>query len=275
MEADVRFAIGAAGIENSRASHCEIEPRLASLFADDAASADPDYRGLIADNPAVAGFKIYQAKRSSSWIHLSTSTQKLSAIKLLSLYRDRAEEGRTGGSGGIDRAGAIPVLQRYDVPAAQAQDGDGEISIDPAAKAETITFPSATPSSGNPLPPRRAPERLPRPHRCRTAIFRHGLPSVTTFAAGLAAIFTPCVFPMIPFTVSYFINRNRRRSAMALCKRYVFLCGRHRVLHRASALITKAIAGPIGVVKLGNSPWVNGFHRIGVHRVRSELARCI
>ena len=44
-----------------------------------------------------------------------------------------------------------------------------------------------------------------------------GLFLLTAFGAGLAAIFTPCVFPMIPFTVSYFINRqtgNRRDGVL-------------------------------------------------------------
>src|SRR5262249_21319242 len=86
---------------------------------------------------------------------------------------------------------------------------------------------------------------------------------LTTFAAGLAAIFTPCVFPMIPFTVSYFINRSSGSSAAGsrrdgIVQAIVFCLG-VLVFFTGLGLITKAIAGPIGVVKLGNSPWVNGF----------------
>ena len=81
---------------------------------------------------------------------------------------------------------------------------------------------------------------------------------LTTFAAGLAAIFTPCVFPMIPFTVSYFINRNSASKRDGIVQAIVFCVG-VIVFFTGLGLITKAIAGPIGVVKLGNSPWVNGF----------------
>src|ERR1700682_238472 len=37
-----------------------------------------------------------------------------------------------------------------------------------------------------------------------------GLPTflITAFGLGLAAIFTPCVFPMIPITVSFFLNQR-------------------------------------------------------------------
>ena len=61
MEADVRFAVGASGIKNSRPPDRQNRTRLASLFADDAASADRYHSGL-AENPAVAGFKVYQPK---------------------------------------------------------------------------------------------------------------------------------------------------------------------------------------------------------------------
>ena len=37
---------------------------------------------------------------------------------------------------------------------------------------------------------------------------------IFSFLAGLAAIFTPCVFPMIPMTVSFFMNNseNKRKA---------------------------------------------------------------
>ena len=35
---------------------------------------------------------------------------------------------------------------------------------------------------------------------------------IGAFIAGLAAIFTPCVFPMIPLTVSFFTNQNDKKQ---------------------------------------------------------------
>jgi len=43
---------------------------------------------------------------------------------------------------------------------------------------------------------------------------------VLSFAAGLAAILTPCVFPMIPMTVSFFLHKGERLGRM-----YVFVYG--------------------------------------------------
>lgn len=46
-----------------------------------------------------------------------------------------------------------------------------------------------------------------------SAVGKHGLWwfLIFSFVAGLAAILTPCVFPMIPMTVSFFMNSNKSR----------------------------------------------------------------
>ena len=77
------------------------------------------------------------------------------------------------------------------------------------------------------------------------------------FGFGLAAIFTPCVFPMIPITMSFFLNRQgtRRESVFQA----VLFCLGIVVLFSGLGLMTTAILGPFGVVQLGSNPWVNGF----------------
>jgi thiol:disulfide interchange protein DsbD len=73
------------------------------------------------------------------------------------------------------------------------------------------------------------------------------------FGVGLAAIFTPCVFPMIPITMSYFVGqRGGLAQAVTFCLGIV-------VLFTGLGLIATLALGPSGVVKLGGSPWVNGF----------------
>src|SRR4051812_31902066 len=82
---------------------------------------------------------------------------------------------------------------------------------------------------------------------------------LTAFAFGLAALFTPCVFPMIPITVSFFIGQDTgvgKRGALA--QALVFCLG-IVVLFTALGFLVTAIAGPFGVVQLGSSPWVNAF----------------
>jgi thiol:disulfide interchange protein DsbD len=81
---------------------------------------------------------------------------------------------------------------------------------------------------------------------------------LTAFAAGLAAIFTPCVFPMIPFTVSYFLNRQTGAKRDSVLQAVVFCLG-IIVFFTGIGFLVKTIVGPFGVVQLGNSPWVNSF----------------
>src|SRR5205823_6455449 len=73
------------------------------------------------------------------------------------------------------------------------------------------------------------------------------------FGGGLLAIFTPCVFPMIPITMSYFLNKRAGVFQAAL------FCLGIVVLFSGIGLVTTTLLGPFGIVRLGSSPWVNGF----------------
>jgi thiol:disulfide interchange protein DsbD len=77
--------------------------------------------------------------------------------------------------------------------------------------------------------------------------------ALTAFGFGLAAIFTPCVFPMIPITVSFFLNQRG-----GIVQALVFSLG-IVVLFCALGLGVTALAGPVGISQLGGNPWVNGF----------------
>lgn len=76
---------------------------------------------------------------------------------------------------------------------------------------------------------------------------------LTAFGLGLAAIFTPCVFPMIPITVSFFLGQRG-----GILQAVVFSLG-IVVLFCALGLGVTAAVGPFGVNQLGANPWVNGF----------------
>jgi thiol:disulfide interchange protein len=84
-----------------------------------------------------------------------------------------------------------------------------------------------------------------------------GLFLLAAFGFGLASIFTPCVFPMIPITMSFFLNRqlSRRDSVVQA----VVFCLGIVVLFSGIGLAITAILGPVGVVQLGANKWVNGF----------------
>lgn len=77
--------------------------------------------------------------------------------------------------------------------------------------------------------------------------------ALIAFGSGLASIFTPCVFPMIPITVSFFLNqRGGILQAVVFALGIIGLfCG------LAFALTT--VLGPFGVQQMSANPYVNGF----------------
>ncbi|HEX4771368.1 MAG TPA: cytochrome c biogenesis protein CcdA [Bryobacteraceae bacterium] len=82
---------------------------------------------------------------------------------------------------------------------------------------------------------------------------------LTAFGAGILALFTPCVFPMIPITVSFFINQNQAAEKRSGVAQAVVFCAGIIVLFTGLGFLVTAVAGPFGVVQLGSNPWVNGF----------------
>lgn len=77
------------------------------------------------------------------------------------------------------------------------------------------------------------------------------------FLAGLAALITPCVFPMIPVTVSFFSKKTgdgekkvNYRDALAYC---FGIIGTFTLL----GLIVTLVFGSTGVQDLATNPWVN------------------
>ena len=81
---------------------------------------------------------------------------------------------------------------------------------------------------------------------------------LTAFGFGLASIFTPCVFPMIPITMSFFLNRPSGSRRESITQALIFCIG-IIVLFSALGLLATAMLGPFGIVQLGSNPWVNGF----------------
>lgn len=81
---------------------------------------------------------------------------------------------------------------------------------------------------------------------------------LVAFGAGLACIFTPCVFPMIPITMSYFLNQQSGEKRGGVSQAVVFCLG-IIVLFSGLGLLVTGLLGPVGVKQLGSNPWVNGF----------------
>jgi thiol:disulfide interchange protein DsbD len=81
----------------------------------------------------------------------------------------------------------------------------------------------------------------------------------TAFGFGLAAIFTPCVFPMIPITVSYFLGQGQTTRRGDALKQAILFCLGIIVLFSGLGVAMTAVLGPFSVVQLGSNPWANGL----------------
>lgn len=75
------------------------------------------------------------------------------------------------------------------------------------------------------------------------------------FTMGLLALLTPCVFPMVPITVSFFTKKGEEgksnvSGAVAYCLGIV-------ATFTGVGLLMTALFGATGIQQLANSPWVN------------------
>ncbi|HXA65166.1 MAG TPA: cytochrome c biogenesis protein CcdA [Bryobacteraceae bacterium] len=210
----------------------------------------------LADSPVVSGFKLYQPKpvrKLDPNFQIDTETF---ANEVVLLYDIELKKDAPASPADIAAQVRYQCCNDRSCLPPKRKSASATITIDPAARAQTISIPTgytdvqlaaATATGAIPTPVAPAPQSS-----------GFGLFLLTAFGAGLAAIFTPCVFPMIPFTVSYFINRQTGNRRDGVLQAIVFCLG-IVVLFTGLGVLMKTIAGPFGVVQLGNSPWVNGF----------------
>jgi thiol:disulfide interchange protein len=213
----------------------------------------------IAENPAVAGFKIYQAKPvrkldPNFGIDTETFSEQYALLFDVELKRDAT-------AGPADITANVRYQSCNDTICLPPKNKSAiaSLAIDQSAKAAALSIPAdytLVPTAA-PAPPSTAAQApapaAPTPQSSGFSLFL-----LTAFGAGLAAIFTPCVFPMIPFTVSYFLNRQTGGKRDSVLQATVFCLG-IVILFTGLGALLKAIGGRFGVVQLGNSPWVNGF----------------
>jgi thiol:disulfide interchange protein DsbD len=123
------------------------------------------------------------------------------------------------------------------------------VIVDAAAPAPSTAIPAGFAEAKAP----RAASAAPSPDSQGWGAFL-----LVAFGAGLACIFTPCVFPMIPITMSYFLNQQSGEKRSGVTQAVVFCLG-IIVLFSGMGLLVTALLGPVGVKQLGSNPWVNGF----------------
>ena len=128
-----------------------------------------------------------------------------------------------------------------------------KLTVDPAAPAASLVIPAGY---SEPKPPAAPPAGSTAPPPAQSQAWSLFL--LTAFGFGLASIFTPCVFPMIPITMSFFLNRQSSSRRDSVMQAVVFCLG-IIVLFSGIGLLTTLLLGPAGVKNLGGNPWVNGF----------------
>jgi thiol:disulfide interchange protein DsbD len=207
----------------------------------------------LAANAAIEKVRVFQAPPKKAYdpnFQLDTETYEDSAVFLLELQLKRdAAAGTSDVSAEVryqtcnDKV-CIPPRRRT---------ASATLTIDPAVRTPASAIPAgyAEVSGADPQVRGRPPGR-PLPDTQSLGAFL-----LVAFGIGLAAIFTPCCFPMIPITMSFFLNRQGTRRE-GLFHAVIFCLG-IVVLFSGLGLITTAILGPFGVVQLGSNPWVNGF----------------
>jgi thiol:disulfide interchange protein DsbD len=78
------------------------------------------------------------------------------------------------------------------------------------------------------------------------------------FGAGLLSLLTPCVFPLIPITLSSFVKQadgNKRRLVLISSSYSIGIIA----LYVAVGFLTAIVLGASGISRLATNPWVNLF----------------
>ncbi len=132
------------------------------------------------------------------------------------------------------------------------------LTVDPAAANSTVQIPASwtlfQKDAAVPAPSAGTVAQKSNPTQ------NQGLGSflLLAFGFGLAAIFTPCVFPMIPITMSFFLNQGSPTRGQAIRQAVVFCLGIVLLFTGIGFGLTAAL-GPFAIVQLGSNPWVNGL----------------
>jgi thiol:disulfide interchange protein DsbD len=211
----------------------------------------------LGPNPVVENYRVLQPKPRRAFdptanAETETYDREVAFLVELQLKKDAppgpAELTVTARYQTCNDKKCIPPVRR---PATAA------LTIDPAASVAAVTTPRGY--AEPPAPKPGAPSGSGSRDQGWWAFL------LVAFGFGLATIFTPCVFPMIPITMSYFLNRQGGAGAEPsgtsrdTVEQAVVFCLGIIVLFSGLGLLTTAIVGPAGVTQLGANPWVNGF----------------
>ncbi len=221
------------------------------------------------ESPAVASYQLYRpqpVRKLDPNFQLETETYSDQAVFLF----DATTTSKTGLST-IQAAVRYQACNDFKCLNPVKKTADTSITIDSSAPVSKVDVPagyalvpvaSAPAATPGATPPVAGSAASTKPASFGSATAQQDLLPflLTAFGFGLAALFTPCVFPMIPITVSFFLNQSggEEKKSGGWTQALVFCLG-IIVLFTGLGFLVTALAGPFGVVQLGSSPWVNGF----------------
>ena len=81
---------------------------------------------------------------------------------------------------------------------------------------------------------------------------------LTSLIAGFAALLTPCVFPMIPITISFFLKRSENKKTSPVKDASVYMLGIVMTFTLLGVLLA-IVLGASGATQLASNPYVNLF----------------
>ena len=229
-------------------------------------------RITLDENPAVAEWKVYQPQPVVQFdpnFQQDSELYEGEAVFLIeAVLRQDAPAGASELQATIrysacdDRLCLPPRNKSASAVLTVAEKAAGTAAAIPAGYADVTPQPNAaqTSAAGSVAPGAAAPGGAVEP---RNFSGRPGDEGLFGFAAvalgfGILAIFTPCVFPMIPITMSYFISMQGDSPRASLTQAITFCVG-VVVLFTGLGAAVSAILGPFGIVQLGSNVWVNLF----------------
>jgi thiol:disulfide interchange protein DsbD len=196
----------------------------------------------LAENPSIDSAPIYQPKAGRKFDPNFKFETETFSDEVVFLIPAKLKQDAAGGPVTLTAQTRYQTCNDTECRRPKKGTASFDVTVDPTATAlAAFTLPA-----GYALPGTAAPVSEPE---------QQGLPAfiLAAFGFGLLSIFTPCVFPMIPITVSFFLNQRG-----GLLQALVFSLG-IIVLFCALGLGVTAIVGPFGIAQLGSNPWVNGF----------------
>lgn len=208
----------------------------------------------LAPSPAVAKLALYEPEpkvKVDPNFKLETSTYETSAEFLLEV---ELASGAPAGSAELTAQIRYQACTDKVCLLPARRTAVATLKVDPGARTAATAIPAGYKEfkpPAEPAPPTPAPAKDPAAEGTLRFV-------LLALSLGFLAIPTPCVFPMIPITMSYFLNTQTGSRRQSVVQAAVF-CGGVIVLFTGMGAAVTAIVGPFGISQLGSNPWVNLF----------------